>query len=73
LDAKTAKIRENKYAQERKGCFLFFFPYDNKSWCIDATDEKSLYKGRLINHSKSLANLKIKVKKLKKTVQVYLF
>ena len=38
-------------------CFMFFFKKFDKQWCIDATKESFTF-GRLINHSKSKANIK---------------
>ena len=38
-------------------CFLFFFKFKEKSFCIDATNENCTF-GRLINHSRKKANVK---------------
>ena len=38
-----------------------FFKFNEKNWAIDATTENEESFGRLINHSKSLANLRPKV------------
>ena len=40
--------------------YLYFFKAQNKSWCLDATEETNR-KGRLINHSKLHPNIKPKV------------
>ena len=42
------------------GSFLFFFSYKGKVRCVDATKE-SLYKGRLLNHSRKNATVRPKV------------
>ena len=33
------------------GCYLYYFKYQEKTFCIDATEE-SVYLGRLLNHSR---------------------
>merc|ERR1712241_831760 len=61
IDDKTASIRELQYTYENyKGCFMYFFHFNEKKYCIDATIENGRY-GRLINHSRQNANLKTKV------------
>jgi len=40
--------------------YLYFFKAQNKSWCLDATEETGRL-GRLINHSKLHPNVKPKV------------
>ncbi|VDN07011.1 unnamed protein product [Thelazia callipaeda] len=60
-----ARIREREYAKDDNiGSFMYFFKYQNKQFCVDATDETP-YKGRLINHSVLRPNLKTKVIELK--------
>uniref|UniRef100_A0A0R3RFZ7 SET domain-containing protein n=1 Tax=Elaeophora elaphi TaxID=1147741 RepID=A0A0R3RFZ7_9BILA len=57
------KIRVSvfQYAKDDSiGSFMYFFKYQNKQYCVDATDETP-YKGRLINHSVIRPNLKTKV------------
>ncbi|CAB3402173.1 unnamed protein product [Caenorhabditis bovis] len=57
----AAKRLEEKYSQDEKiGSYMYFFSWNNKKWCVDATSE-SPYKGRLINHSVLKPNLKTKV------------
>lgn len=46
-----------KRSANNSTCFLFFFKYKEKSWCIDATKENCTF-GRLINHSRKHPNLK---------------
>ncbi|XP_029960916.1 lysine methyltransferase 5Ab [Salarias fasciatus] len=53
LDLTEAKKREAEYAQDpQTGCYMYYFQYQSKTYCVDATKETSRL-GRLINHSKS--------------------
>ncbi|XP_041792989.1 lysine methyltransferase 5Ab [Chelmon rostratus] len=53
LELAEAKIREAKYAQDpQTGCYMYYFQYQSKTYCVDATKETSRL-GRLINHSKT--------------------
>ncbi|XP_062870043.1 N-lysine methyltransferase KMT5A-A isoform X2 [Trichomycterus rosablanca] len=48
-----AKKREAVYAQDpTMGCYMYYFQYLSKTYCVDATKETGRM-GRLINHSKS--------------------
>ncbi|KAL4001694.1 Histone-lysine N-methyltransferase set-1 [Acanthocheilonema viteae] len=61
IDMRLARNREREYAKDNSiGSFMYFFKYQNKQYCVDATDETP-YKGRLINHSVVRPNLKTKV------------
>lgn len=61
IDLRLARIREKEYAQDDSiGSFMYYFKYNNKQYCVDATEE-TVYKGRLINHSHLRPNLKTKV------------
>ncbi|CAI5444659.1 unnamed protein product [Caenorhabditis angaria] len=61
MDYSVAKQLEEEYSNDEKiGSYMYFFTWNNKKWCIDATKE-SKYKGRLINHSVLRPNLKTKV------------
>ena len=52
MDKGTASIMENTYSMDvSKGCFMFYFLYNKKQYCLDATEESGRY-GRLINHSR---------------------
>lgn len=65
IDLRLARIREREYAKDDNiGSFMYFFKYQNKQYCVDATDETP-YKGRLINHSVIKPNLKTKVCSIK--------
>ncbi|XP_056274271.1 lysine methyltransferase 5Ab isoform X3 [Pseudoliparis swirei] len=53
LELAEAKIRESHYIQDPlKGCYMYYFQYQSKTYCVDATEETSRL-GRLINHSKT--------------------
>ncbi|KYO02746.1 putative SET domain protein [Plasmodium gaboni] len=81
LTYNEAMKREEKYKRNtKKGCFMFYFKYDNKIYCVDSTKEsvidteinnnkkkkKKLLKSfaRLVNHSKKKSNLIPKVLKV---------
>ncbi len=44
--------REQQLEGTDEGCYLFFFPFKEENYCLDATEEDET-KGRLINHSRS--------------------
>lgn len=57
-----AKELEEKYALSNKGCYMYYFKYNDKNYCIDATEENLEFgPGRLINHSKKNPNIITKV------------
>ncbi|XP_015914152.1 N-lysine methyltransferase KMT5A [Parasteatoda tepidariorum] len=57
IDYTEACKRERLYAmKENTGCYMYYFKYRNKRYCIDATKESGRL-GRLVNHSKK-GNLK---------------
>ncbi|XP_059894521.1 N-lysine methyltransferase KMT5A-A isoform X1 [Gadus macrocephalus] len=48
-----AKRREAEYAQNpATGCYMYYFQYLDKTYCVDATKETGRM-GRLLNHSKT--------------------
>ena len=51
---------ERIYERNKVGSFLLFFKHDSKKLCIDGTAEDGTL-GRLINHSRKKANIKMKV------------
>ncbi|VDO53110.1 unnamed protein product [Onchocerca flexuosa] len=72
IDMRLARIRERQYAEDDSiGSFMYFFKYQNKQYCVDATDETP-YKGRLINHSVIKPNLKTKVIELNESKHLIL-
>ncbi|XP_073442214.1 N-lysine methyltransferase KMT5A isoform X2 [Dendrobates tinctorius] len=53
IETTDAKRREALYAQDSAtGCYMYYFQYLNKTYCVDATKETNRL-GRLINHSKT--------------------
>nr|XP_021140112.1 N-lysine methyltransferase KMT5A [Columba livia] len=52
IEITDAKKREAVYAQDPStGCYMYYFQYLSKTYCVDATKETDRL-GRLINHSK---------------------
>ncbi|XP_007424712.1 N-lysine methyltransferase KMT5A isoform X2 [Python bivittatus] len=52
IEITDAKKREAAYAQDPStGCYMYYFQYLSKTFCVDATKETNRL-GRLINHSK---------------------
>ena len=71
VDFKTAKKLESRYAMDPViGCFLFYFNFNGKRWCIDATKESGRF-GRLINHSRVFANCSPKVTMLRGSPRLF--
>ena len=61
LNSREAKLKEQQYSQCHEiGSYMFYFKFNNKSVCIDATIETD-DKGRLINHSIKDQNLVPKI------------
>ncbi|XP_034152478.1 lysine methyltransferase 5Ab isoform X2 [Esox lucius] len=53
LHLAEAKKREALYAQDPgTGCYMYYFQYLSKTYCVDATKETTRL-GRLLNHSKN--------------------
>ena len=61
MDLAEAKKREEIYDMEEKGSYMYFFNYQDKKCCVDATAEVAGRYGRLINHSKTNPNCITKV------------
>lgn len=56
IDIKQAKEREENYSKQKDvGCYMYYFNFKNKQYCIDATAESGKL-GRLLNHSKTAGN-----------------
>ncbi|XP_045171126.1 N-lysine methyltransferase KMT5A-like [Mercenaria mercenaria] len=56
-----AKERDAKYSKDpTKGCYMYYFQFKNKKYCIDATAESGKL-GRLLNHSKTKGNCHTKL------------
>ncbi|KAF7456206.1 histone lysine methyltransferase SET8 [Cryptosporidium felis] len=57
-----ARRLEELYAKNNRGCYMYYFKYNDRNYCIDATDENSDFgPGRLINHSRKNPNISTKV------------
>ncbi|XP_057669920.1 histone-lysine N-methyltransferase PR-Set7-like [Diorhabda carinulata] len=53
IDPIEAKLREEIYARNDKtGCYMYYFKYNNQQYCVDATIESGKL-GRLVNHSRN--------------------
>ena len=52
MDAGSGHAMEATYSMDMtKGCYSYYFPWNSKTFCLDATEESGRY-GRLLNHSK---------------------
>ncbi|XP_066916801.1 histone-lysine N-methyltransferase set-1-like isoform X2 [Clytia hemisphaerica] len=52
-----ARELEKQYAENPEiGCYMYYFVYEEKKYCVDATHESGRL-GRLLNHSKTSANV----------------
>lgn len=61
ISYQLAKKREEAYGQDPSiGCYMYFFDYKSKIYCIDATAESERL-GRLLNHSKTDGNCQTKL------------
>lgn len=73
IDGNEAKNRETIYAKNVTiGSYMFYFIYNYKSYCIDATGE-TIYKGRLVNHSHLSPNARVDVIYFNDTLHLALF
>ncbi|KAL5257465.1 hypothetical protein ACHWQZ_G012417 [Mnemiopsis leidyi] len=54
ISYEEAKKREAEYVKEpeKYGCYMYYFVFKNKKYCVDGTAEDGSY-GRLLNHSKN--------------------
>merc|ERR1711881_663683 len=61
MSMEEGKDREAEYQKDSEiGCYIYFFSFKGKRYCIDATAESGRY-GRLLNHSKTRANCKTRL------------
>ncbi|XP_065670587.1 N-lysine methyltransferase KMT5A-A isoform X4 [Hydra vulgaris] len=57
ISLKEALQREKDYEKNPElGCYMYFFDYKDKKYCVDATKETGRL-GRLLNHSKTNSNV----------------
>ncbi|CAG2114098.1 unnamed protein product [Medioppia subpectinata] len=60
VDMERAQCQEVSYALVGAGCYMYYFSWKSKTWCIDATKPSGRF-GRLINHSRKTPNCKTKL------------
>lgn len=60
IDRREAERRDIIYEVKNKGSYMFYFNFNNKCYCLDAT-EPSKRIGRLINHSRKRPNCKMEL------------
>ncbi|KRZ02622.1 Phosphatidylinositol 4-kinase alpha [Trichinella zimbabwensis] len=61
IDSNEAQRRERDYQNSSQvGCYMYYFSYKGKRYCVDATPESSHF-GRLLNHSAKDPNVKSKI------------
>ena len=73
IDSQEVKFREMIYASANlSSSYLYFFEYQNQRMCIDATFESGLC-GRLVNHSRSNANLKPRLLTIRNSPRLVFF
>ncbi|KAL1244180.1 N-lysine methyltransferase KMT5A [Trichinella spiralis] len=61
IDSTEAQRRERDYQNSSQvGCYMYYFSYKGKRYCVDATPESSHF-GRLLNHSAKDPNVKSKI------------
>lgn len=61
ISMEESNTRETEYSMDvSKGCYMYYFKYQGKQFCVDATDESGRL-GRLLNHSCIHPNLVTKI------------
>lgn len=61
ISHEAAKRREEEYEKDSSiGCYMYYFTHKNNKLCVDATIDNGR-KGRLLNHSKTSANVVTKL------------
>lgn len=60
IDRREAERRDEIYELNRKGSYMFYFNWNNKCYCLDAT-EPTYRLGRLVNHSRKNPNAKMEI------------
>eukprot|EP00118_Oscarella_pearsei_P001794 m.8493 g.8493 ORF g.8493 m.8493 type:complete len:242 (+) comp20630_c0_seq1:82-807(+) len=61
ISKEEAEKREDKYAGDSTcGCYMYYFKWKGKCWCLDATKDNGR-KGRLLNHAKLKPNVNTKL------------
>lgn len=60
IDRREAERRDIIYDLRDKGSYMFYFNWNNKCYCLDATEPTSRI-GRLVNHSRKKPNAKMEI------------
>jgi histone-lysine N-methyltransferase SETD8 len=61
LNKKEADKQEKEYEGKPEcGCYMYYFKFNGKTMCVDATKDNGQL-GRLLNHSKTKANVVTKL------------
>lgn len=60
IDRKEAERRDFIYEMKSKGSYMFYFNWNNRCYCLDAT-EPTRRLGRLVNHSRKRPNCKMEI------------
>lgn len=60
IDRREAEKRNLIYDKRSKGSYMFYFNFNNKCYCLDATEPTSRL-GRLVNHSRKKPNCKMEI------------
>lgn len=60
IDRRESERRDVIYESKCKGSYMFYFNYNNKCYCLDAT-EPTHRLGRLVNHSRKRPNCKMEI------------
>lgn len=60
IDRREAERRDLIYELKQKGSYMFYFNWNNKCYCLDAT-EPTHRLGRLVNHSRKKPNCKMEI------------
>lgn len=60
IDRREAERRDTIYELKDKGSYMFYFNWNNRCYCLDATEPTSRL-GRLVNHSRKRPNCKMEI------------
>lgn len=60
IDRREAERRDVIYELKQKGSYMFYFNWNNKCYCLDATEPTNRL-GRLVNHSRKRPNAKMEI------------
>lgn len=71
IDRREAERRDIIYELKSKGSYMFYFNFNNKCYCLDATEPTKRI-GRLVNHSRKRPNCKMELFSFDKTPHLIL-